>query len=484
MKNIKSNIKRTLFSVVLFALAAGVGAQALRTGYFMDGNIYRYRLNPALQSTRNHVAIPVLGGVQLNTMGNVGVGTFLYDSPYNNDELVTFMHNSVSADEFLGELEDENVIRMDMDLTLVSLAFNAFGGVNTIDLSLRSNTAMNIPYGMFHFMKEMGNNNYSFSDVTMQTRNFADLSLGHSHKINKALTVGGRLKFLFGLGYADMTFDRMDIRTSGTRWEIAARGEANIALGGAFKYAKDKTISGKTIIDGYEDVAVGMRGFGMGIDLGATYDLSEVLTDGLIVSASITDLGFISWSNAAQAAIAPEDKYVFEGFNNMSIHSPENENDNRPLDDQWSDMRDDLEDFFALEDKGEGGVTTGIGAKFNLGAEYKMPFYKKMSAGFLYTHCFDGVFSYDQASLMLNLSPNNVLDFAVSGTASTYGAGFGAMANIHCPGFSFFVGTDCFLGKVNSQFVPLDNMNASVSFGINVAFGNNKKETAPVVVKE
>ncbi len=481
MKNTALNMFRVLFVAALVLFAADVQAQALRTGYFMDGNIYRYRLNPALQSTRNHVAVPVLGGIQVSAMGNVGVGNFLYDSPYNGDELVTFMHSSVDAKEFLGELESDNVIRMDLDFTLFSIAFNAFGGVNTVDLTLRSNTGMSLPYGMFAFMKEMGNNDYSFGDLKMQTRNFADLSLGHSRKINDALTIGGRVKFLFGLAYADMSFDQMDIHTSANRWEIAAKGEANISLGGAFKYSDEKTISGKTVVDGYEDVAVGMNGFGMGIDLGATYDLSEVLLDGLTVSASVTDLGFISWSGAAKAAIAPEDKYIFDGFEEMGIHSPENGAQSTTLDDQWSSMRDDLEDFFALEDKGEGSVTGGIGAKFNIGAEYKMPFYDKLSVGMLYTHCFDDVFSYNQASFVLNYSPNNVLDFAVSGTATDYGTGFGAMANIHCPGFGLFIGTDCFLSKVNKQFVPIEDMNASVSFGINVPFGNNNKKSSSVV---
>lgn len=126
----------------------------------------------------------------------------------------------------------------------------------------------------------------------------------------------------------------MDIRTSGSKWEIAARGEANIALGGAFKHSSKQTISGKTVIDGYEDIAVGMHGFGMGIDLGATYDLSEVLTDGLTVSASITDLGFISWGKAAQAAISPEDKFEFAGFDRMGIHS----GNNSTIDDQWESL--------------------------------------------------------------------------------------------------------------------------------------------------
>ena len=77
--------------------------------------------------------------------------------------------------------------------------------------------------------------------------------------------------------------------------------------------------------------------------------------------------------------------------------------------------------------------------------------------------------------LVINVSPLNVLDFAVSGRVGTYGAGFGAMANFHCPGFSFFIGTDCFMGKVSKLLIPLENMNTSVSFGVNIALGKAKK---------
>jgi hypothetical protein len=50
------------------------------------------------------------------------------------------------------------------------------------------------------------------------------------------------------------------------------------------------------------------------------------------------------------------------------------------------------------------------------------------------------------------------------------------MANLHCPGFTFFVGTDCFMNKVNKQFIPLENMNASVSLGVNIGLGKAKQK--------
>ena len=134
-------------------------------------------------------------------------------------------------------------------------------------------------------------------------------------------------------------------------------------------------------------------------------------------------------------------------------------------------MADDLEEFFTLEDRGTRNVTESIGAKVNLAAEYAMPFWRRMSVGLLYTGCFDGLYSYNQAMLALNVSPANFLDFVLSGRTGTYGAGFGALMNIHCPGFGLFVGTDCFLGKVSKQYIPLENMNTSVSFGINIALG-------------
>lgn len=473
MKKMIFNIKRAFVLLALMFAFITVSAQALRTGYFLEGDLYRYRLNPALNSVRGHVAIPIYGGIQLNTMGNVGMGNFLYDSPLNNDELVTFMHSSVDAQDFLGDLDSDNVIRLDADFTILSFAFHAFGGFNTFDLTLRSNTGLNIPYGMFEFMKDMSHDNYSFSDLRMRTRNFADLSIGHSHKIGKSLTIGARMKFLFGLAYGDVNFDNMNISMNGDKWSIAASGEANVAIGGAFTYSDEPTISGKTTVDGYDDIAFGLHGFGLGADLGVTYDFSEVLLKGLSVSASLTDLGYISWSKAARAAVSPDAPYEFDGFSEMSIHSG---NENPTLDDQWEQTSDELEDFFALEDQGEGSVSSGIGAKLNFGVEYKMPFYNKLSAGFLYTHCFDDVFSYNQASLMLSISPAKVLDFAVSGTYSEFGFGYGAMANIHCKGFGFFIGTDCFLGKVGKQFVPLENMNASISFGLNVALGRHEEK--------
>ena len=461
MKNI-SIVLRAMALVALVALSSAVSAQVLRSGYFIDGNPLRYRLNPALKSTRGHFSLPLLGGVNVNTSGNVGLADFLYKSA-DGDGLVTFMHPSVEAGDFLASIERDNRVVLDMDLTLFSLAFHAFGGFNSVDFTFRSMTGVSLPYDMLRFMKVAGEGEYDFGNLNLHTRNYADLSIGHSRRINGSLTVGARMKLLLGLAYADATFNKMNLCANADRWEIMARGSADVAIGGHFD-VDDKGKRGA--VNGYDGLSAGVHGMGFGADLGAQYEFLDGALSGLTLSASVNDLGFISWQGAAHAAIEPYAPYTFDGFKEIDVNG-----DGDGLDEQWEQVADDLEEFFTLEDRGTRNVTESIGAKVNLAAEYAMPFWRRMSVGLLYTGCFDGLYSYNQAMLALNVSPANFLDFVLSGHTGTYGAGFGALMNIHCPGFGLFVGTDCFLGKVSKQYIPLENMNTSVSFGINIALG-------------
>ena len=69
MKNIYF-VKRFGAVAVLLLMAVGVFAQsALRTGYFLQGNPYRYRLNAALMNDQNYIALPVLIGVFFELFG-------------------------------------------------------------------------------------------------------------------------------------------------------------------------------------------------------------------------------------------------------------------------------------------------------------------------------------------------------------------------------------------------------------------------------
>ena len=64
----KKHIINRILPLVLFAFVAiALNAQTLRTGYFLKGNLYRYRINPALMNDQNYLSFPVLGNMDINT---------------------------------------------------------------------------------------------------------------------------------------------------------------------------------------------------------------------------------------------------------------------------------------------------------------------------------------------------------------------------------------------------------------------------------
>ena len=80
-------MKRIYSLLILLSFSFSLFAQDLETGYFLGGNPYAFRLNPAFQSERNILAI-ALGGHQVGVWSNLGVSTLLY--PDANGSLNTF----------------------------------------------------------------------------------------------------------------------------------------------------------------------------------------------------------------------------------------------------------------------------------------------------------------------------------------------------------------------------------------------------------
>lgn len=451
--------------------ATGASAQALNSGYFLDGYLFKHQLNPALESEKSYVSIPVLGNINITSKGNVGLGSFLY--PTTDNKLTTFMNSSISADEFLGNIKDMNRMSMDMNLSIFSMGLKKWGGFNTLDIGLRSSSSVYIPKDMFEFMK-VGQNGtstvYNMGDMGFSTSNYIEVALGHSRQLNDKLRVGAKFKILLGAGYANMKFRDTKVTLSEDKWEVNANGELNAAVTGLTIPTKEET--GENLknpdeatlidLDNMEYNSPGLSGFGMAVDLGATYKVMDNLT----VSAAIKDLGFMRWSNNTYASTNNE-PWIFEGFQNVSI---EDGSDNS-LDNQIDRLTDDLENYTNLHRRSTGGkIGRAMAATLNIGAEYQLPMYDKLSFGFLSSTRINGKYSWSEGRFSANVSPLSWFEAGVNYGISSFGSTMGAILNFHPNGFGFFVGMDYLIGKVNPQFIPINNMNASVSFGFNVTF--------------
>ncbi|MEG1728332.1 MAG: DUF5723 family protein [Bacteroidaceae bacterium] len=467
----RTSIKHTLAIALVSGFACNAAAQELRSSYFMETSIYKHQLNPAFLD-KAYVGMPVLGNMNVGANGTIGYSNFVYSGNFTDSHgkhftQTTFMHPDISASDFLGRLDDENKFNVNLNINIFSVGFKAFKGFNVVEMNLRSNTSANLPYELFEFMKTAGEKeHYNIKDVGVRSQNYMELAFGHSRKITKDLTVGGKFKILLGAAYADLDVKNMDITMNENKWIIKSDAKVNAAiLKSTVKLDDDTDPStcqdGRRKVEGLDDVSFGVPGFGLALDLGATYKVPSV--EGLTVSAALNDLGFISWSKNETASSTGE--YTFDGFTNIATEG--NNDGTNKLSDQFDNLSDDLQKMFSVYYDGKKSKTTALTATLNLAGEYKMPFYDKLKVGLLYSQRFNGMYSCSQTMLTANVRPIKCLEMSLNTSTTTEGWCCGGMLNVYTKGFNFFIGSDRIMGKVSKQFIPLNNLNANVNFGFN-----------------
>lgn len=470
---------KTLFTLVLAAMALGSSAQALRSAYFLEGYLYRHQLNPAFMPERDYFSIPGLGNINVTSQGNVGLSDFIYKYNDRKYSLTTFMNASVGNDEFLNKMPRTSRLNANVDLTILSFGFYKWGGFNTFDLNVHSRSSANIPYSLFDFMKSgmdaVEGNTYHIENVAARSNNYVEASFGHSRQLlDGKLGVGAKFKLLFGAANADARIETMDVTMTQEQWHITAKGKIDGSLKGGYFETKEELDdndrpTGRRELDGFDVGSAGLGGFGMALDLGATYKMDDFV-EGLVLSASLLDFGFISWNNHLQASNDGSREFLFDGFQDIAFNDKDGGKD---LDTQIDDLGDDLADIFKFYDNGtKGRRATLLSATLNIGAEYALPYYKKLRFGFLSTTHFNRPFTWSEGRFSANVAPIDWFDASVNYACSRFGSSLGLVLNFHPKGFNFFIGTDHLLTKVTPQFIPVNSANANVSFGFNITLGD------------
>lgn len=469
-----------MIAAAMVATAFGASAQeASRTGYFTEGYTFRHELNPAFGGEYNYVSIPALGNLNVSLMSNVGVNTFLYKLP--DGRLTTFMSPSVDAQTFLKKIHNSNKANMNLNEVLLSGGWKAWGGFNTVTISARADAGVNLPKDLLRFMKlgQVGEaTDYSFKNLRVDASAMAEVALGHSRQILPELRVGAKLNLLFGVANASARIDRMDIHMGTDSWQVSAQGSMNLAAGSGL-YVPTKAEAGKhydtpdmaDLVEwGDIDYSFkGLSGFGMTLDLGATYDMSRFV-DGLEVSAAILDLGFMSWSNNIKGRTA-DTQWSFDGFHNVALDSDQPDYDDKKLGQQFDDMWDDLQDCVNMHRvEGKGSRVTAPAATITLGANYKMPFYKKLTGGFLFTQHCHSTFSWTEGRFTATVAPVKCFNAAISYAASTYGSSFGWLINVRPRGINFFLGSDHQFFRITPQVIPVGKSSANFTLGLSATF--------------
>ncbi len=461
-----------MMTAAMTLCGTAVTAQTMNSAYFTGDYKYRHDLNPAYGNEQNYISWPALGNLNVSTHGNFGYGDVVMNNPMfgkgSDKKMTTFLNPYISSSDALsGFNKGNNRISGNVDITILSAGFKAFGGYNTIELGARTSFGMSLPYELFEFAKNTGNKSYDIGDVTANATAFAQLAFGHSHQIGDKLRIGAKVKFLFGGARADMKMENLKADlTADDKWTVTGKATANVSMKG-FTYLEseeeynDPQRGTYRKVDDVDIDGAGLGGFGMAFDLGGIYKINRDWT----VSAAVVDLGFINWSNNMQATNRSQ-SFIFNGFHDTAVKSDHTNS----LDNQADKYGDQIADFANLSDEGDqGSRSTGFGATVNVGCEYTLPVYRKLTFGLLSSTRINGDHTWTEGRLSANVAPLKWLDGGINFAVNSYTASMGWVLNIHPKGQNFFIGMDHLLGKTSKEFIPLSS-NASVCVGFNVAW--------------
>lgn len=449
-------VRRIIVILVLsFTTFVNSLAQSGNSAYFLRGSYDRYKLNPALTPERAFVAFPCLGGFGFHSDLNVGLSNFIYDSKSKPGNLTTFMSADVSRDEFLKALPEVSEMNMNVDMELLSFGFGSEKWFAWFDAGLKNQTSLYVPKELFSFMKSaLSSGDYEIRDLHAKEMIYGKAALGFQCSPIERLSVGVSLNVLMGLAYADIGLDRMNAYMGADKWSILADASFRYHIPGGRIILEDNKIDDFEM-DG-NNITV-PQNYGLAFDLGAEYDLDN-LVQGMKLSASVTDLGFINWKEVSMIVTDNNQPVTFDGYKD---------------DDTFDDIADKAEKMLDFYDGGAEDIGTSLDATVRFGIEYTIPAVKWLSFGELLTTCL-GEVRYTESRTGLTLRGGKWFEFSTNVAFSNIGTSFGGVIDFHPAGINLFLAGELGTLELNPQYIPMDGYSASLAFGVRLGLSKRR----------
>ncbi|NDV57849.1 hypothetical protein D0T85_07000 [Bacteroides sp. 519] len=437
-------MKKTITTFLVLFVSFYASAQYSRTSYFMEGASQRIQLNPALRPTKGFVDILAIGALNVSASTNA----------ISVSDITTFID---SEDEFYNRskmynrLKEDNRLNVNLNTDIISFGFYKGKGFWSANIGLRTDIGASIPKGMFEYARDFYNEGvgktgvYDIRNQSVNLNAYTEVGVGYSRIITDKLTVGAKVKFLLGIANAEIKLDQLYIDEGGTYTEIRSKGHIDVSMSGMDLETSIDEDDGKEYIDDIDFDKFGFAGYGAGLDLGATYRVLDNLT----VSASLLDLGFISWSagSTTSGKAAKDFRVDYDGTGYLG-----------------SDGIFDLE-LPGYEIVGSKSRTTSLAATFVVGGEYAF-LNNKLSAGLLSVTRFGNPKTLSEITLSANYRPKSWFNATFSYSLLQSGLK------------TFGLGV-----KVGPLFLATDYMylgdstkNANVYLGVSVPLGGSKNK--------
>jgi hypothetical protein len=425
-----------------------------------------------------------MSGININVNNNFVNFSDIFLKGQPKDSIISFLHPSYNVDNFLAKIKDRNYFDPESMIQLLGIGFSV--GKDTyifLDINDRIEGNFVLPRDLFRLALK-GNEQFLGSTIDLSSlradmKYFREFGAGFSRNFTDKLRIGIKAKLLYGIATATLDNRSLGItvnddysHTLDANLSVNMSGPVTVSMDSKHNISSidfdDNTFNtGSGIIDFFS----GKKNTGLGLDIGATYDL----TDRIVISGSITDLGFIRWKKNV-TNLKADNKFEFSGLNMVDVV-----NGTKTIDEVGQDMLDSLKNAFVVSNT-KTPFTTYLPFGVSLGGSFKVT--KKISLGLLsYTRIIDKQIR-EALSLSANINLGNALSASLSYTAennqyNNLGAGLAFRAGIA----QFYLVTDKIpimwnsIKDDNSKFILPANWNTfNLRWGMNLVFGNKPKE--------
>lgn len=455
-------------AMILVAIVAGIATSSaeMRTSYFMEGSYFRTDMNAALAPTRGYIKLPVAGAVGFDFGNNYfSVNNLFYKK---DGGLYTFMHNGVSADEFLGKLGNKGKMSINLNTSILGFGAHTKKLFWSFGLNLRSNTEVTLSKDMFAAIKNLSNGYYNLGDTHISNREYMEAAIGFAIPVKKWMTFGFRAKGLLGLADLSMQMDKMylDINENQVKAELMGgiRGNcpafrSNYPAGALEDFDLEQIIHQNPM-----DMLKGIKSWGLGLDVGFEFRL---LDDHLKLSIGANDIGFIRWYQGSTVNANGSANFTYEGINLTTSEAK-------------------MDGGFEAElTPSTGSYTTRLSASLNAGIEYNI-LSNYIAFGVLSHTEFCQNFTRTELTASVNFRIGRWLTTSFSHTFlnGNQPGVLGWALNLHPPGFNLFIGADYIdtrfaVMSTEKGVIPIPKMMTSANVYLGVGFNLGKAKYMP-----
>lgn len=440
-----------VLAALLGVAAAGLQAQSFQEGFFLNEYRLGYRYNPALASGTDFISI---GEYSANTRSNIGADAFLYP---RNGEVVTGLHSSIPAEEFLSRIQERNYTVGSINYNLIAYGFARGDAFRTVELNARALYSATLPREYFQLLKT--GSREQFYDLTHSgdfAQLYAELAYGYSRRLSDVVSIGVRGKLLVGLESIDYRPTKVQLFAEGNEYRLDVDAMMNITSRSG-KMPVDENGNLKPLSSQAREKWPLPSGIGAAVDVGVVITPNRYLT----ISASVNDLGALCWyyGNAGRA----QNSFSFSGVPDLAY----NEFNADGLIDKARQLAKEYYQQLSLKAVDKHIEVDFVPLRANLGIKYALPFYERIRVGAVANYVGFRNMPYMEARGGVAYNPFSWLDFTVNAGYGTYGPVYGFAGSVRILKFRINFGIENGTGgTIPYRSTPLKANSKTMTVGV------------------